>query len=1139
MTPKKYPLVHSLERDAILDAEERGRKETDPALRRGLRPHDSLYVTASLDDTQKVTEQLIDRLVTQEGVHVVQSPFGGGKSTGAGKAVARRLGSWSKVAVALPTCPTRNERAEAFRQLVKSREDEDKAATVLTDDRGTRIDIRRSRENDTCLEFDAYRSHQSAVPDGGLRFCQSCKHNQHSSNFCGTICPFLSERGDRALGRTVEFTTHEALVRACASEAAKQRSIQVQWREICGAAIRGHTVRPVAQKTANHWRITVESSTGDASPSPILVEGDDYKVTTDSKGKNRIEVLAPGEAKILNWLARSVGDGCCPDAANILKGLRARGHIAHELDLLVIDEDIIRQQIQMMPLDEDALRSAREAGELDWPPLIEQRIFDLLAESRQFDEDSLRHHRIGPDALRKAAPPQQVRVSINGYRTGMKAISAAKEDQPSALKHCPDWRALEGLKDTTRAGWEGAYIYKGKLYVPFIRQPDWHARTILVLDATGDPDITRAVFGDELTFHRIVAPKPDDLKVAQVRDNLSGAIVKPDGCFSSRRLLRVWAAVHLGFDSPRTLHIVPTKRWSTANGELGDLMDALRDGEEGRLIYTNSPLTRGSNEFEGFERVIHDTYFCAGGPIESAAYSLCKLAGDDWNDPTSHERWTTASEFQHNIAPVLHAIHRIRPLRATVDEPKFVVIADHRDLSEYDPLLEVDEFIDPDHLVVDRLGVPYSAEGAIRVVQRMCEQSPTGGWLVGVESGMNLKELWAGSGKTIDLPNSLFGDRESDLIHRDVSDYVTDACDRHFAGNRAKLAEAAGLCCEFVQASLAGGGAKLALFSRKPLSHAEVRATVKGAPIICHGYEFRGQDVTFPAYDLFGALMRAGFHRAGDVCGKKAHERIADELGVSPVTVKRRVSRAGGISEVRATFAEMLSLKGMFAAAKDASDAPEQPVREAGEWRREPRQRGSSYVAAGSGLRPPPSELALDIESQVDVAYIVRQFQSSLDEAIRKPLRAAVREVAESQSILEAQSIEQDPSTHEHPQVLSIGIPTTHAPTVAHPPNLTLVPPTSAKDEPGEPTGSEPQHSLPTTASAALKSRDGGEEQLPQWFIELPQERRRSLRQEYLWHHVRKVRGRNFYEPTRFDEDGKLLKHRPLPFHAWLMQRER
>ena len=266
------------------------------------------------------------------------------------------------------------------------------------------------------------------------------------------------------------------------------------------------------------------------------------------------------------------------------------------------------------------------------------------------------------------------------YKAGNHAIEEAQivgwgTTGLERLREAPPGAAIKALQAGYWKAPRAAYMRHGRLLLPMVQlpAPPRSGQSIVVLDATGTPDVMRALWpGVTASCHRVKMERPVGLEVLHIPDtNASGST--SGGSFTRRRRKDAAWCVHVGLADADGLQALP-KRWLDApkdnpRSEVAELIESC----PGELIYHGGPVSRGSNEHKDKAHAVVGAYRVPSLAIDSLGSIMAHVAGSPEDDPS---RWRRAARFQLETAPELQIAHRLRPTHGSPDNPKLIVWAD-------------------------------------------------------------------------------------------------------------------------------------------------------------------------------------------------------------------------------------------------------------------------------------------------------------------------------------------------------------------------------------------------------------------------------------------------------------------------------
>ena len=344
--------------------------------------------------------------------------------------------------------------------------------------------------------------------------------------------------------------------------------------------------------------------------------------------------LRPGERGlvIVTTHARLVGY----DLLNP-KGELSRSQLPFEPSVVVVDEDAAGSVLSSFELNADKLLALDEAGSISTNAETLQLLHRLISSGRSFPLAPWAH-KLGPLRARDlSAYGRGVLGSIPTATGDTQRVAALRRDLVS-------WQVPAALEAASRAAWVGAYVHKGKLFLPWDALLPRGKHATLYLDATGDHAAAKAVLGPDAGWHDLRVKAPASARFVRIngvsssKSDLHGGNGKP----RSVRALAGWLASHLAYDGPDTLHVT-----HKATAPL------LRSVVAGSVIHFEGSEARGSNAYATCSRVVLDQWHVPAVALEALTARL-QARGADEDEARASARRRLA------LAPVEQAGGRIR-----------------------------------------------------------------------------------------------------------------------------------------------------------------------------------------------------------------------------------------------------------------------------------------------------------------------------------------------------------------------------------------------------------------------------------------------------------------------------------------------
>jgi hypothetical protein len=815
-----------------------------------LRQPDHIIEHTDLGEARLNLRAIMGQCEREGGVHVIRASPGVGKSHAAIDLIFEITRRGGRAVFASPTMATRDESAGKLKDAIGPTRRESVSVLEMRDDRA-------------CPEIDTYLAHDRLRPAGGAAFCSGCERNPHATGRWEAACPFWQARRFQPTGPSAVFMTHAiAAHKAAGARRIDELKDSVDWTSITRAAAEGRRVAPWLKATETMIRLTVEEDPFGIMLPMVDLEGE--RLTDDIKE----ELLRPiADLLGVDPIAGEI-------AAVLLEGERIR-----RFDLAIIDESPLPVVIQNIAITPEELVSMFTAGELED---VDGRA-SLAALVMMIHESKNEKRRIKAEELADKLDPSRFRVIEAGHYGDIEAEKA---------NDVREWRAVDALRDALASGWGAAYLANGALHLPHIAKVPWAnlARTVIVLDGTDHPEHAAAMYGDSMTYYRFDLASPHR-RVVWIPYAMGKSQTKADG-FVSQTAANVFAAVHRHFDGERTVHFTHKKFRAE-----GTATSAILEGLVGDVDHFRSATSKGSNTYEHHDTIILDTYHTNGGALESTAYSLCTLAGDDWTQ--ERERWIHTARLVVESGEIAQTVHRVRPTTATADDPVTLVFIDQRSPATFDSRWIPDEQIDPYSIIAEELGEYRARGGAIALLRHMLAASGKPALIpgmldrhvrfgqVGCLDGVN--QGWKRG--SLELPYNLKAELDY-LSSNDFSAALLAFCRNHFAGDWQEYAKAAGFTVtRFVKSS----GGKTVAIGERALTVEDVVDSLRDYEHVDTWIAIGGDilDTADPADGMRAALAKIDRLDFPALASGETQATIGEALGVSARTVRTHLSKLG------------------------------------------------------------------------------------------------------------------------------------------------------------------------------------------------------------------------------------------------------
>ncbi len=447
------------------------------------------------------------------------------------------------------------------------------------------------------------------------------------------------------------------------------------------------------------WHISVEraDAANGGKPLPEIEFTGTFPVTSESK------------AEIRAWVRGMWG----VDSDLALDDF-ARANI-HEwpVDALVIDESIVHTLKYGGTLTRGQITDLELAGEI-----AGEGVKSLLALMWKSEENKSKRNRFGnPHYFDSAVLAEQVQglTVLSKHESGSARLDAARrfDDDTQRLDHLRagwNWEAVEALRSAISHAWQGAHVSGGVLHVYAPRRLACdHARATVLLDATTTEVQARAALGGAAVFHDINVGQNPHLEVIHIPVNLgpnADAWGDADGPKSNRNAAAFISAATRwgGPDTVLFLHkriLDPEKCW---------MADHL--GQFGDLTYHGAAQSRGSNKWRDKENIIMTGHHVPAAAKRQQAELLALACGEVYGAAKPAEEadppikkpidWDAEAAWLLEGGATVQELARIRPLDATADKPKRLIMLDTREPEMFG--IHTTDHIKQDTLAWEELG---------------------------------------------------------------------------------------------------------------------------------------------------------------------------------------------------------------------------------------------------------------------------------------------------------------------------------------------------------------------------------------------------------------------------------------------------
>lgn len=499
--------------------------------------------------------------------------------------------------------------------------------------------------------------------------------------------------------------------RASVAEAATgRRTVKafIDWQDIGGLSTDGalYAVDSYYESKGwlRGWHLTVErASAGEGGrPLPEIEFTGTYPLTPGSK------------AEIRAWIR-----GVWGVENDLALDDFARSNINEwPIDALVIDESILHALRFGGSLTRGQITDLRLAGEIGGAGV--EALLGLMwkSEENKAAKDKDRPRYFPSDAI--AGVVGEAFDVISKHESGAALLQdALRLDDPeqrlARLGEGWGWEAVEALRSCAGAGWAGAYVDGGVLYVAAPRKLALNeVRAVILLDATMTQAQASAALGECAQFEDVRVAQNPFLEVVHIPVDLgprAGAWGNADGPRTKRSAAHLAAAMCKwgGEDAVTFLH----KR--AVDPELCWLAPHVLGGEFGAVTYHGAAQSRGSNKYRGLKTCIMTGHHVPRSARRQQAELLARMNGEAF--AANPDRWTSEAAWLLEGGAQVQELARIRPLDATANNPKRLIILDTRPPEAFG--IRTTCALDPDLLAWDTLAIlpPIceAADGSLRL----------------------------------------------------------------------------------------------------------------------------------------------------------------------------------------------------------------------------------------------------------------------------------------------------------------------------------------------------------------------------------------------------------------------------------------
>lgn len=448
------------------------------------------------------------------------------------------------------------------------------------------------------------------------------------------------------------------------------------------------------------WHIGVEraDAANGGKPLPDIEFTGTFPVTRESK------------AEIRAWVRAAWGVD-----SDLAMDDYAREHIDEwPVDAQVIDESILHALKYGGTLTRGQITDLQLAGELAGEGV--NALLALMWKSEE-NKNNRKKYR-STDYFNSDVLAEQVHglTVISKHESGSARLDAARrfDDDTQRLEHLRagwSWEAVEALRHTTAHAWQGAYIAGGMLHVQAPRKLNTaHARTTVLLDATMTEPQSRAALGSGAVFHNIRVGQNPFLEVIHVPANLGphadawGDATGP----KTKRNAAAFLAAAARWGGPDTVLFTHKRVTDPERCWMADHLEQFGD-----VTYHGAPQSRGSNKWRDKTNIIMTGHYVPVAAKRQQAELLALACGEVYAPTKPAEEadtantkkptdWDAEAAWLLEGGAVVQELARIRPLDATADKPKRLIILDSTSPEAFG--IQTTERISQDRLAWEELG---------------------------------------------------------------------------------------------------------------------------------------------------------------------------------------------------------------------------------------------------------------------------------------------------------------------------------------------------------------------------------------------------------------------------------------------------
>lgn len=263
--------------------------------------------------------------------------------------------------------------------------------------------------------------------------------------------------------------------------------------------------------------------------------------------------------------------------------------------------------------------------------------------------------------------------------------STTQDERIRILTSAPSQTARQALRGVLDHGWVGGEIKRGQLGVCAQEKlPTIGRRATVVLDATATEGVGRGMFDKDqvVKFITIEVEAPEGVRFIHVDMSATkGDHIGDEGTGSTIARAR-WGAImgiHAGAAGERGLVITHKAYLEDPTSTPSVILDGVAPLAE--RLHHNGVAARGSNDFRDATTVVIDDYRVPRSVVRLHAEAIAAVTGIDLKSEAFKQLLNDVRR-QKEMAPMVQAVNRIRPLDASVDNPKTIVIVS----SEHCPL---------------------------------------------------------------------------------------------------------------------------------------------------------------------------------------------------------------------------------------------------------------------------------------------------------------------------------------------------------------------------------------------------------------------------------------------------------------------